>query len=226
MMNNERSCAVLCSGGLDSAILLAVIAQQWERVFPVYIRCGLLWESVELEYVQQFIQAIQPRYPSIQPLVLLEETVTDLYGKHWSVTGEEVPDAQTPDEAVYLPGRNVLLLAKTLLWCHLHQVHSIALGVLGSNPFPDASAAFFEQLANVVGSAVNDQMQIDLPFGQLHKVEVMHQGRDLPLEWTFSCIRPVGKQHCGRCNKCHERQQAFQAAQLADPTPYASEGSS
>jgi 7-cyano-7-deazaguanine synthase len=49
----------------------------------------------------------------------------------------------------------------------------------------------------------------------------MRLGRDLPLELTFSCIRPVRDQHCGDCNKCAERQLAFRNAGLADRTPYA-----
>jgi 7-cyano-7-deazaguanine synthase len=42
----------------------------------------------------------------------------------------------------------------------------------------------------------------------------------LPLELTFSCIRPAGERHCGSCNKCAERRQAFASAGLKDPTDY------
>jgi 7-cyano-7-deazaguanine synthase len=49
----------------------------------------------------------------------------------------------------------------------------------------------------------------------------MRLGRGLPLEQTFSCIRPERDLHCGRCNKCAERRHAFAEADMADPTRYA-----
>ncbi len=221
-MNSERS-AVLCSGGLDSAILLAEWAGSRPQVFPLYVRSGLTWEEAELEHVHAFVRALQPRCPALQPLVVLEQPVRDLYGDHWSVTGRQVPGADTPDEAVYLPGRNVLLLTKALLWCHLHEVRSLAIGVLASNPFPDAAPAFFEQLAEVISAAVGDRLSIERPYGHLHKRDVMRRGRQAPLEWSFSCIQPRGSLHCGQCNKCHERQTAFRDAAMPDPTRYAAE---
>jgi 7-cyano-7-deazaguanine synthase len=49
----------------------------------------------------------------------------------------------------------------------------------------------------------------------------MNLGRDLPLELTFSCLAPHSGLHCGRCNKCAERQRAFSLIELSDPTIYA-----
>src|SRR5262245_25468660 len=124
--------AVLVSGGLDSAILLAEASRQHKAAHPLYVRFGLAWEEVELSHLHRFLHAI--RAPALQPLFVLDMPVADLYGRHWSVTGIGVPGADTPDEAVFLPGRNVLLLAKALLWCHLHGVPAVAMAPLSSNP--------------------------------------------------------------------------------------------
>src|SRR5690348_6599078 len=115
-MNTEMPTplAVLTSGGLDSAILLGEAARDLPAVVPLYVRHGLYWESVELAQLRHFIEALA--LPTVRPLVVLELPVGDLYGTHWSVTGRDVPSAQTPDAAVFLPGRNVLLLAKAILW--------------------------------------------------------------------------------------------------------------
>ena len=48
----------------------------------------------------------------------------------------------------------------------------------------------------------------------------MALGAHQPLELTFSCLAPVGEIHCGRCNKCAERQAAFQAVGQPDRTSY------
>ncbi|HMO37097.1 MAG TPA: 7-cyano-7-deazaguanine synthase, partial [Gemmatales bacterium] len=203
-------------------ILLAHQARHAEKVTPLYIRSGLLWEAIEYGYLQQYIRALHKQFSNIEPVVILEQPTADLYGKHWSTGAGRVPDFHTPDEAVYLPGRNLLLTLKGLLWCHLHGIKQLALGVLGSNPFPDASPSFFKHFSTAVGEGVQDhELEIITPFGNLHKVDVMKLGKDLPLQWSFSCIEPVGNLHCGLCNKCAERKNAFRAASLCDPTTYA-----
>ena len=210
--------AVLISGGLDSAILLGEAVRQQQTVFPLYIRCGLHYESVELQYLKRFLDALAG--PNLRPLHILEMPVADLYGDHWSITGKNVPMIGTPDEACFLPGRNILLLSKAMLWCHVHGVRMVALGSLQSNPFPDATPAFFSAFQELVNRAVGSAVEISLPFAGLKKTEVMRRGRGLPLEHTFSCIKPVAGLHCGVCNKCGERREAFAAAEMIDPTEY------
>ena len=131
-----------------------------------------------------------------------------------------MPDADSPDEAVYLPGRNVLLLSKALVWCHLHDVPALALAVLAANPFPDATPEFFAAFAEAVSRAVGGRVRVETPYAHLSKTEVLRRGRHLPLGLTFSCIAPVGGRHCGRCNKCAERRRAFVAAGIDDATEY------
>jgi 7-cyano-7-deazaguanine synthase len=219
MNHPDSALAVLISGGLDSAILLAESLRDHAAVHPLYVRTGLAWEGVELRWLERFLDAV--RTPALRPLRILELPVKDLYGQHWSITGRDVPAADTPDEAVFLPGRNVLLLAKALLWCHLSRVPALALAVLASNPFPDATPAFFRAYQDAVNQAVGGRIQVLRPYAGLHKADVIRRGRDLPLELTFSCIRPLDTLACGRCNKCAERKQAFTEAGIPDRTQYA-----
>jgi 7-cyano-7-deazaguanine synthase len=59
------------------------------------------------------------------------------------------------------------------------------------------------------------------PFAGLAKRQVMELGRTFPLDLTFSCIAPRRGLHCGRCNKCAERQAAFRLSGVKDLTHYA-----
>jgi 7-cyano-7-deazaguanine synthase len=211
------SLAVLVSGGLDSAVLLALSAHE-RTTIPIYVRSGLAWEPAEFTHLQRFLAAIAST--QLRPLVTLDLPAGDLYGPHWSLTGHGVPDEKSPDEAVYLPGRNVILLSKALVWCHLHGVPAIALAVLAGNPFPDATPEFFQAIADTVNRAVSGSVAVETPYATLSKVEVLRRGGDLPLEHTFSCISPTDGRHCGRCNKCAERRRAFAEAALPDPTDY------
>lgn len=218
----SRPLAVLVSGGLDSAILLAESLHQRPAVWPLYVQFGLFWEKVELEHLRRFLDDI--RAPALRSLTILEMPVADLYGEHWSMTGRAVPAAGTPDAAVFLPGRNVLLLAKAMLWCHLHGVPTLALAPLESNPFPDATPGFFAGYEAIVNQAIGGEVRVVQPYRGMHKEQVLKRGRHLPLQWTFSCIQPQEGRHCGVCNKCAERRQAFRRAGVPDPTAYQKEG--
>jgi 7-cyano-7-deazaguanine synthase len=210
--------AVLVSGGLDSAVLLAESLPDHAAVYPLYVCCGLAWEAAELDHLHRFLAAVAA--PTLRPLHVLEVPVADLYGDHWGLTGEGVPGADTPDGAVFLPGRSVLLLGKALLWCHLRGVPALALAPLEGNPFPDATPEFFAAYEAVVGRAVGGSVRVLLPYLGLTKAEVVRRGRGLPLRLTFSCLRPRGGRPCGACNKCAERRRAFADAGVPDPTPY------
>jgi 7-cyano-7-deazaguanine synthase len=220
-MVRERR-VVLASGGADSATLVADQAGLGLQIQPLYIRFGLGWEGVEEAHLRRFLAALPDR-DGIEDLVVLELPVGDVYGAHWSVSGLGSPDASTEDDAVYLPGRNMLLLVKTAVWCALHGVGSIALGTLRGNPFADSSQTFLSGFAGLSGLALGCALDVVTPFSGLSKAEVLVLGRDLPLEHTFSCISPEGSDHCGRCNKCAERRKAFAEADLEDRTPYAAD---
>src|SRR5688500_16147004 len=101
MINRTTTIGVLASGGLDSSILIGHLIRSGRSVQPFYIRTGLYWQRRELAALAQFLEAIAA--PELRPLVVLDLPLADLYGEHWSVTGQNSPDATTPDEAVFLP---------------------------------------------------------------------------------------------------------------------------
>ncbi len=157
----------------------------------------------------------------LEELVTLDLPLRDLYGRHWSVDGRNAPDAQTPAGAVYLPGRNVLLTIKPAIWCGMNGIGQLALAVLAGNPFADATDEFFRGLETTLEQATGNRVSIVRPFAKMEKREVLQMGRGLPLDLTFSCLSPDAGIHCGRCNKCAERQEAFRALEMHDPTEYA-----
>lgn len=211
--------AVLVSGGLDSAILVGELARTSPRVHPIYVRFGLVWESAEEAAVRQFLAALNE--PVVQPLEVFEIPLQPVYGAHWSVTGEDVPNFDSPDEAVFLPGRNLLLLSQAAVWCHLHGIPALALGILSGNPFSDSTDEYFGAFENLIRIALGGTLRCVRPYRDSTKSNVLRRGRGLPLELTMSCMHPLDGRHCGSCNKCAERQRAFREAGLSDPTQYA-----
>lgn len=220
---------VLLSGGLDSAVLAAHEAQS-ARVLPVYVSVGLAWEAAEVAMVEQLLRA--PVFAGrIEPLARVEFTMRDVYpASHWAIRG--VPPAyDTPDEDVYLTGRNLVLLTKAGVVAARHGAHRIALGPLAGNPFPDARPQFFQSMADAMSLGLDHAIEIAAPFLTWEKEDVIKRGVELkvPLELTLSCMNPLTgatgatglPQHCGLCSKCRERRDAFAAAGVRDPSSYA-----
>lgn len=214
----DEPMGVLFSGGLDSAILLGMLLDEGRVAQPLYVDSGLYWQRDEQLAMARYLKRLaQPR---LAALVTLQLPLADLYGDHWSITGQNVPDADSPDDAVYLPGRNPLLLVKTRVWCHLHGVTQLAIGSLASNPFADAGEPFFRRFEESLDVALGDRVALVRPLVGAEKRRHMQLGRKYPLELTFSCLAPRYGLHCGRCNKCAERQKAFREGEIPDPTIY------
>jgi 7-cyano-7-deazaguanine synthase len=216
---------VLLSGGLDSAVLAAHEAQR-ARVLPVYVRVGLAWEAAEIEMVERLLRA--PAFAGrCDPLISAEFTMRDVYPPtHWAIRG--VPPAyDSPDQDVYLPGRNLVLLTKAGVVAARHDVHRIALGPLAGNAFPDARPEFFSSMADALSVGLDHRIEVVAPFSTWEKGAVITCGVELgvPLELTLSCINPrvtrALPEHCGLCSKCRERRDAFAAAAVSDPSTYA-----
>ena len=213
---------VLLSGGLDSAVLAAHEAQT-ARVLPVYVSVGLAWEQAELAMLDRLLR--DPVFGGrVEPLMRVEFTMRDVYAPtHWAIRGTP-PAYDTPDEDVYLTGRNLVLLTKAGVVAAKHDAQRIALGPLAGNPFPDARPAFIEAMSRAMSLGLDHSIEVLTPFLDWEKEDVIQRGVELrvPLEHTLSCMSPApGPVHCGLCSKCRERRDAFTAAGVSDPTSYA-----
>jgi len=212
--------AVLFSGGLDSAVLVALAAQDGP-VQPLYVSVGLAWEAAERAVAAQFLASLPAA--NLRPMASLRVDMTDVYPPtHWAIRGE-APAFDTPDEDVYLEGRNVILLSKAAVFMARAGIGRVWIGPLAGNPFPDATAEFFGAFARALSIGVAAPIEVVAPFAALHKAEVIRRGRELGvrLELTLSCMQPQEGLHCGRCSKCRERRDAFAEAGVDDPTAYA-----
>lgn len=209
--------AVLFSGGLDSAVLLALERRDHARVWPIHVRAGLAWEAAEARTIARLLA--HPRFAvQIEPLTTLTVDMRDVYpAAHWAIEGRP-PAYDTPDEDVYLDGRNIVLTSKAAVWCARHGVGRIALGPLAGNPFPDATAEFFAAMSRALSLGLGFEIAIAAPLAGFHKEDVVKLGLELgvPLDLTLSCMNPGANDvPCGKCSKCRERDDAFRIALIS-----------
>jgi 7-cyano-7-deazaguanine synthase len=219
--NSPQAVAVLFSAGLDSAVLLADAAARGPAQ-PIYVSVGLAWEGAERRAIDRLLDR-PPFGANVLPLATLRVDMRDVYpAAHWAIRGD-APAFDTPDEDVYLEGRNVVLLSKTAVFMARAGLSRVLIGPLAGNPFPDATPEFFRAMASALTLGLASTIEIEAPFAHLHKADVIRKGHALgvPLALTLSCMQPVDGTHCGRCSKCRERRDAFNEAGVEDPTVYA-----
>ena len=214
-MNDEV--AVLTSGGLDSSVLLANLATT-TVIHPIYVRFGLPWEDQELDALSTFIQEISNK--NVNRLIELQVSMSAVYENHWALTEINVPVAGDPDDSVFLPGRNIILLSMAATWCSTNHVHNIAIGSLSGNPFPDASHNFFGDFERSLSQGLAHKIMITAPYRSLTKPQIIRQNQGLPIHLTLTCMVPKQGAHCGECQKCEERQMSFKCAGVTDLTDY------
>ena len=209
---------------MDSCILLANVAESG-IAYPIYVETGIPWEWAEKRMLSNFIKALN--HPNIKPVTTLSLPVKALYGDtHWTMSGETVPGYDEPDETIYIPGRNIILITLASIWCSLNGVHRIVIGSLAGNPFPDATPDFFQSIANANGMGLDHQITVEAPMRALHKEDILvANASTLPLHLTLTCSNPqLGDNdaiiHCANCNKCRERHEAYVDAGVPDNTLY------
>lgn len=213
----------LMSGGLDSAVMASLALAAGERLRPLYVRQGFVWETEELAVLESFISSLGERFEGrLGPLCTATLDAPAGYASRWATSrGERVPDERSADEAVYLPGRNLALLTQASILAYSEGLTRIQIGVLSGNPFPDATEGFFSAFEAVVLESMGWPLVVERPLAAMNKTEALGRAAACDLGRTLSCIRPRGGAHCGRCNKCAERRKAFAEAGIADPAPYA-----
>jgi 7-cyano-7-deazaguanine synthase len=226
---SEKYTAVLFSAGLDSAVLLAdALARRDadETVQALHVSVGFAWEAEERAMAER-LTAAAPFVGRVAPAAMLSFDMRDVFpDTHWAVRGTP-PAFDTPDEDVFLDGRNLVLTAKAGVFAARNAAPRytslrLLVGTLAGNPFPDATPEFFAAQGRALSLALNLPTLVEAPFAGLHKADVIRRGVELgvPLELTLSCMQPKDGLHCGRCSKCRERRDAFREAAVPDPTAY------
>ena len=107
---------MLFSGGLDSAVLLARRrTRRGQRVDqPIYVSAGLAWEREERAMATRFLAARVLDARGLPLVAAHRRHARRLSGQRTGPFAASRPRYDTPDEDVYLEGRNIVLLSKAV----------------------------------------------------------------------------------------------------------------
>jgi len=220
-----KKAVVLVSGGMDSAVVLALAHEQGYAVHALSVRYGQRHSS-ELDAaaaVARALGAVAHKTVEIDLRAIGDSALTDEIEVP-AAGGEGVP-------ATYVPARNTIMLSLALGWAEVLGARDLFCGVnaVDYSGYPDCRPEFiraFERLANVATKAGVEGagLRIHAPLMQMSKAEIAREGARLGVDFsmTVTCYQADARgRACARCDACHLRAEGFRAAGLPDPTRYA-----
>ncbi len=230
MIESSKPAVVLVSGGMDSAVVLAIAREAGFAPYALSVRYGQRHTS-ELDAAARVAKA--------QGVVAHKTVDVDLRSIGGSALTDDaiaVPldtDAKPADPipATYVPARNTIMLSIALGWAEVLGAADIFCGVnaVDYSGYPDCRPEFvaaFERLANLATRAGVEGagLRIHAPLQYLGKADIVREGVRLGVDFalTVSCYQADGEgRACGHCDACRLRAEGFRAAGVPDPTRYA-----
>ena len=216
---------VLVSGGMDSAVVLAIAREQGFEPYALSVRYGQRHTS-ELDAADRVSHALGA--------IAHKTVVVDLRSIGGSALTDDidVPEAGGPGIPVtYVPARNTIMLSVALGWAEVLGAADLFCGVnaVDYSGYPDCRPEFiaaFERLANVATKAGVEGagIRVHAPLLHLSKADIVREGLRLGVDFseTVSCYQADAEgRACGHCDACRLRAEGFAAAGVADPTRYA-----
>lgn len=177
------SSVILLSGGLDSAVCLAMCRPEW----ALAVNYGQPHAVEELACAVRLARA---------------------YGADLTVASVSMPsEPGDGDPAMFWPGRNLVLLSLAAAFAQRVGADEVIIGANRDDhdSYPDCRPEFFAAAVPALG------VEINAPLLHLTKPEIgaLADEHGVPVRSTWSCYYPVSGQVCGSCDACAGRERAL-----------------
>ena len=219
-----KRAVVLVSGGMDSAVTLAIACERGFECYALSVNYGQRHES-ELLAAKQVAAMLGA--------VVHKEVHVDLRSFGGSALTSDMAVPETPSTGIpvtYVPARNTIMLSVALGWAEVLGADHVFCGVnaVDYSGYPDCRPAFiaaFERMANLATQAAIEghAMHIQTPIIAMTKADIVREGMRLGVDFsrTVSCYQAdAAGRACGKCDACRLRAEGFRAAGVNDSTRY------
>jgi 7-cyano-7-deazaguanine synthase len=230
-----KKAVVLVSGGMDSAVVVAIARAQGYDVHALSVRYGQRHTS-ELDAadrVSRKLGAVEHKTVNVDLRSIGGSALTDeAISVPTDADGHAVGQAAAKDAipVTYVPARNTIMLSVALGWAEVLGAADIFCGVnaVDYSGYPDCRPEFiaaFQSLANLATKAGVEGagLRVHAPLQFMSKADIVREGMRLGVDFadTVSCYQADEQgRACGHCDACRLRAEGFAAAGVADPTRY------
>ena len=219
----EKQTIVLCSGGLDSTVLLCKLKAEGRDV-----------KALSVDYGQRHRRELDAG-AAVCELLGVERRVANLSALRQFLGGSSQTDSAVPVphghyaaenmKLTVVPNRNAILLSVAFAWAISLKYNSVAYAAHSGDHaiYPDCREEFTRPFAESMMHADWHVAELERPFIHYTKAEVVKVGDMLgaqaAMALSYSCY-DGGDTHCALCGTCQERRSAFRDAGVKDPTIY------
>jgi 7-cyano-7-deazaguanine synthase len=225
-----KPAVVLLSGGMDSAVVLAIAREQGFACHALSVAYGQRHTS-ELAAAARVAGAlgaaahktVDVDLRSIGGSALTDDAIGVPLDHDGHAIGAGIP-------ATYVPARNTIMLSVALGWAEVLGASDLFCGVnaVDYSGYPDCRPEFiaaFEALANLATRAGVEGagIRVHAPLQRMSKADIVREGLRLGVDFaqTVSCYQADAEgRACGHCDACRLRADGFAAAGVDDPTRY------
>jgi 7-cyano-7-deazaguanine synthase len=224
MTEHQKTAVVLVSGGMDSAVTLAIAR---ERGFT----CHALSVAYGQRHSSELVAAA--RLAEVLGAVAHKTVGVDLR----SIGGSALTaDIDVPEQGgagipvTYVPARNTIMLSIALGWAEVLGANDIFCGVnaVDYSGYPDCRPEFIKSFENLANLATRSGIEgaglhIHAPLIDMSKADIAREGIRLGIDFaeTVSCYSADAQgKACGHCDACRLRAEGFANAGISDPTRY------
>ncbi|MBN2014113.1 MAG: 7-cyano-7-deazaguanine synthase QueC [Candidatus Altiarchaeota archaeon] len=219
----------LLSGGMDSAVSIAVAIKRGFDVYPL-----------TFQYNQKNIRELDSAKKLVRYFALPQHKIFNIdlkqIGGSALTDNIEVPTGKSPEEIrrrgeipiTYVPARNTIFLSIALAYAEVVDADSIFIGVnsIDSSGYPDCRPEYLKRFQALSDVATKKTMEdkpigIQAPLLEMTKADIVRKGMQLgvPFQLTWSCYKK-GEKACGVCDSCILRLNGFKEAGYEDPLEY------
>lgn len=223
--NNKKIAVVLLSGGMDSAVVAAIVRSQGWELAAMHLNYGQRTETREKKCFEQLCE----HYGIERRLTTDVGYLTQIGGSSLTDKGIDVPAPNLESKDIpnsYVPFRNGNILCIAASWAETIGAEAIAIGAMeqDSSGYPDCRKIFFEAMERAIdlGTKPETRIKILTPIIDMTKRDIVEIGLELgvPFEKTWSCYKSDDIA-CGGCESCALRLRGFAGAGARDPIKYA-----
>jgi 7-cyano-7-deazaguanine synthase len=200
------------SGGPDSTVVAYWAKKQGYEVHALTFKYGQIAEK-EVKHATLIAEKL-----GIPIKIIDLGSLKDVFIGVTALCDRNIELTSSFTQPIIVPFRNAIFLSVAV--AHAAEVFYGAQG--SDEPFyPDCREEFYKSFENTARLGTGAEIRIEAPFNNLQKSEVLQVGTQLgvPFELTWSCYRGEEK-HCGVCESCVNRKNAFKEAKIDDQTEY------
>jgi 7-cyano-7-deazaguanine synthase len=221
---NIKKAVILVSGGMDSAVTMAIAKEQ-----------GFVCHALSVSYGQRHGAELDAanELAKLQGAAEHKTVVVDLRSIGGSALTSDIAVPESASEGIpitYVPARNTIMLSIALGWAEVLGANDIFCGInaVDYSGYPDCRPEFlaaFQNLANLATKAGVEGagLRLHAPLIAMSKSDIAKEGIRLGVDFsrTVSCYQADDQgRACGRCDACRLRAAGFDEAGIADPTRY------